>query len=101
MKSCCQNVGTLDRVLRAAAGGVLLTLVFVGPQTPWGWIGALLLASALMGHCCAYRLFKINTTGCCQKSGESCCAPQAADSTTPAPEAKKEGCCGGGCHTDK
>ena len=39
----------------------LLALVFVGPQTPWGWIGIVPLATALMGNCPAYSLLGIKT----------------------------------------
>ena len=31
------NMGSADRIIRAIVGIVLLALVFVGPQTPWGW----------------------------------------------------------------
>ncbi len=60
------NVGAVDRVIRAAAGGALLTLVFVGPETPWGWLGLLLIGSALIGWCGAYRVLGVKTTGCCK-----------------------------------
>jgi hypothetical protein len=33
------NVGSLDRILRVIVGLALIAMVFVGPQTPWGWIG--------------------------------------------------------------
>ena len=33
------NVGSLDRMLRILVGLVLIACVFVGPQTPWGWVG--------------------------------------------------------------
>ncbi|HYN39177.1 MAG TPA: DUF2892 domain-containing protein [Rhodospirillales bacterium] len=56
-----KNVGTIDRVLRIVAGLVLIALVFVGPQTPWGWIGIVPLATALIGWCPAYRLIGVNT----------------------------------------
>jgi len=55
------NVGTIDRILRIIIGLVLIALVFVGPQTPWGWIGIVLLATALIGFCPAYALFGLNT----------------------------------------
>jgi hypothetical protein len=51
-----KNVGTVDRVLRIVAGVILIALVFVGPQTPWGWIGVIPIATALIGWCPAYRL---------------------------------------------
>jgi phosphatidylglycerophosphate synthase len=56
-----KNVGTADRVLRAVAGLALIALVFVGPQTPWGWIGLILVGTALVGFCPAYRLIGLRT----------------------------------------
>lgn len=55
------NIGTLDRVARIVVGLVLIALVFVGPQTPLGWIGVVPLLTALIGWCPAYRLFGIST----------------------------------------
>ncbi|MFN2360763.1 MAG: DUF2892 domain-containing protein [Marinobacter sp.] len=56
-----RNMGTADRTIRAIVGIVLLALVFVGPQTVWGWIGVIPLATALMGNCPAYSLIGIKT----------------------------------------
>ena len=56
-----KNVGNLDRGLRVIAGLVLLALVFVGPQTPWGWIGLVPLLTGLAGRCPAYSIFGLNT----------------------------------------
>ena len=58
-----RNEGTLDRALRIIAGLVLLSLVFIGPQTPWGWIGIVPLLTGLVGYCPAYSIFGINTCG--------------------------------------
>lgn len=55
------NMGPADRAIRALLGVILLSLVFVGPQTAWGWIGIIPLATALMGNCPAYSLFGIRT----------------------------------------
>lgn len=55
------NVGTIDRILRAIVGLVLVALVFVGPQTPWGWIGLIPLATAAFRFCPAYTLLGIRT----------------------------------------
>lgn len=63
-----KNVGTVDRVLRIVAGVILIALVFVGPQTPWGWIGVIPIATALIGWCPAYRLLGIRT---CSVAGRS------------------------------
>ena len=58
-----RNEGTVDRVVRIMVGIGLLSLVFVGPQTPWGWIGLLPLATGLLGSCPAYTAFGCSTCG--------------------------------------
>jgi hypothetical protein len=55
------NEGTVDRILRIVVGLGLLSLVFVGPQTPWGWIGVVPLLTGLVGYCPAYSIFGLNT----------------------------------------
>ncbi|QJQ32017.1 DUF2892 domain-containing protein [Sphingomonas lacunae] len=56
-----RNEGTIDRALRVILGLVLIALVFVGPQTVWGWIGVVPLLTGLVGFCPLYRLVGINT----------------------------------------
>ena len=58
-----KNEGTLDRGLRIVLGLVLLSLVFIGPQTWWGLIGIVPLVTGLMGNCPVYSIFGINTCG--------------------------------------
>jgi len=55
------NVGTIDRVLRIVVGLGLLSLVFLGPKTNWGWIGVVPLLTALVGYCPAYSLLGVRT----------------------------------------
>jgi hypothetical protein len=62
-----RNEGTLDRGLRIVAGLVLISLVFIGPQTAWGWIGLVPLATGLIGNCPLYSVLGINT--CPMKKG--------------------------------
>lgn len=56
-----KNEGTLDRVARIVLGLGLLALVFVGPQTPWGWIGVVPLLTGLVGWCPLYTLLGVRT----------------------------------------
>jgi len=56
-----KNEGTIDRVLRVIVGAILIALVFVGPQTPWGWIGLIPLITGFVGWCPAYRLLGLRT----------------------------------------
>ncbi|MEZ5844319.1 MAG: DUF2892 domain-containing protein [Hyphomicrobiaceae bacterium] len=58
-----QNVGTVDRIIRVVVGLALISLVFVGPKTAWGWIGLVPLGTALLGWCPPYSLLGINTCG--------------------------------------
>lgn len=50
------NVGSLDRILRIGLGVGLLAMVFVGPQTPLGWLGLVPLLTGLFGTCPLYSL---------------------------------------------
>jgi hypothetical protein len=62
-----RNEGNLDRALRVVVGLVLLSLVFVGPQTNWGLIGLVPLITGLVGVCPVYSLLGIRT--CPVKAG--------------------------------
>jgi len=62
------NEGGLDRVLRVIVGLGVLSLAFVGPQTPWAYLGAIPLLTGLVGFCPLYALLGINTCGV-RKSG--------------------------------
>jgi hypothetical protein len=55
------NVGSLDRGLRIIAGLVLIALDFVGPKTPFGWLGIVPLATGLLSTCPLYSLLGVNT----------------------------------------
>jgi len=55
------NVGTVDRIVRIVVGLALLALVFVGPKTPWGWIGVIPLVTGLIRYCPLYSLLGIRT----------------------------------------
>ena len=56
-----KNVGGIDRIARIVAGLILLALIFVGPQTPWGWIGLVPLLTGLISWCPLYTALGFNT----------------------------------------
>jgi len=58
-----RNVGTLDRILRIVAGLAILSLAFIGPQTPWAYLGLIPLFTGLTGWCPPYALLGMNTCG--------------------------------------
>ncbi len=63
------NEGTLDHAVRVVAGLVLLSLAFVGPATPWGWVGVLPLLTGIVGFCPLYRLVGLDTRGAVRRGG--------------------------------
>ena len=57
------NEGGLDRVVRMIAGLGILSLAFVGPHTPWAYLGVIPLLTGIIGFCSAYALLGVNTSG--------------------------------------
>ncbi len=55
------NMGGVDRTIRILAGAGLLALVFVGPQTPWGYLGLVPLLTGVFGFCPAYCPLGLST----------------------------------------
>jgi hypothetical protein len=56
-----KNEATWDRAIRIVLGVGLLSLVFLGPKTPWGLIGVVPLLTGLLGHCPLYRVVGLST----------------------------------------
>ncbi len=56
-----KNVGKIDRWLRIIIGLGLISIVFVGPQTVWGWIGLIPLVTGSINFCPLYRIVGINS----------------------------------------
>jgi hypothetical protein len=56
-----KNVGSVDQVIRIVLGLALISLVFVGPKTPWGWLGLILIATALINFCPIWKVLGVNT----------------------------------------
>lgn len=62
-----QNVGSVDRVIRVAAGVALIAASLFGAIGLWGWIGIVPLATGLFRFCPAYLPFGLST--CAAKPG--------------------------------
>jgi hypothetical protein len=56
-----RNLGPIDRAIRIIVGMILVSLTMVGPQTAWGFLGLIPLATAFLGWCPLYTLFGIST----------------------------------------
>ncbi|CAN1531926.1 Protein of unknown function DUF2892 [Caulobacteraceae bacterium] len=57
------NEGAVDRVLRVLVGIAILSLAFVGPRTPWAYLGIVPLLTGIVGFCPLYAILGINTCG--------------------------------------
>lgn len=55
------NANGIDRAVRVVAGLAAISLVFVGPKTPWGWIGLVFIATGLIGWCPLYTVLGLST----------------------------------------
>lgn len=55
------NEHTLERILRVLLGAGLLSLAFVGPKSPWAYLGILPILTGLIGSCPLYTLLGIST----------------------------------------
>lgn len=60
-----RNLGTLDRLARFAVGALLIVLALTGTIGVWGWIGAILVATAFMNFCPIYRIVGLKTCQDC------------------------------------
>ncbi len=58
-----RNEHQVDRIVRVLGGLGLVSLVFVGPQTPWGWLGLVFVATGLIGWCPIYATLGLSTFG--------------------------------------
>jgi hypothetical protein len=56
-----KNEHHVERIARVVIGLVLILLAFVGPKTPWGFLGIVPLMTGLIGSCPVYTLFGVST----------------------------------------
>jgi hypothetical protein len=56
-----KNEHPVERLLRVLVGAGILSLAFVGPKTPWGYLGLLPILTGLLGSCPVYTLLGWST----------------------------------------
>ncbi|MCL6263444.1 DUF2892 domain-containing protein [Craterilacuibacter sp. RT1T] len=56
-----KNIGGTERVIRVLVGLAITSLAFVGPASPWAFLGLVPVATGLIGWCPPYAMFGINT----------------------------------------
>jgi hypothetical protein len=56
------NVGNLDRLVRLLLGLFLIGFAATGEIGPWGYIGIVLVLTAVVAYCPLYSVFGFSTT---------------------------------------
>jgi hypothetical protein len=56
-----KNIGNIERIVRVVVGIGVLSLTLVGPQSLWGLLGLVPLATGLIGWCPPYAMLGIST----------------------------------------
>ena len=60
-----QNLGGVDRIIRAGLGALVVVGALTGRLGLWGWVGLILLATAGMRFCPIYRVLGLKTCTDC------------------------------------
>jgi len=55
------NVGSADKIIRIMLGVFLVSLTMWGPQTLWGLVGIIPIATGLMNSCPIYSIMNLST----------------------------------------
>jgi hypothetical protein len=61
-----KNIGGIERVARIVLGIAVLSLAFVGPKSPWAYLGIIPLATGVLGWCPPYALIGFSTSKECK-----------------------------------
>lgn len=56
-----RNEHAVERVLRVLVGAGIVSLAFLGPKTPWGYLGLIPIVTGLIGSCPVYTLLGWST----------------------------------------
>ncbi len=56
-----RNEHTVERVVRVVLGLAIVSLAFIGPQTPWAWLGLIPVVTGALGSCPIYTVFGVST----------------------------------------
>lgn len=64
-KQMTRNLATWDRIARFVLGALLVVGALTGTLGIWGWVGVVLLATAGLNFCPAYKIFGFKTCTDC------------------------------------
>lgn len=56
-----RNEHPVERVIRVVGGLAIVSLAFVGPQSPWAFLGLVPVVTGALGSCPIYTVFGLST----------------------------------------
>lgn len=62
------NESVAERVIRIVLGFALISLAFIGPKTPWAYLGIVPVLTGFIGSCPLYTVFGFSTCAAPRKS---------------------------------
>jgi hypothetical protein len=60
------NIGSTERIIRIIGGAAIVSLAFVGPESPWAFLGVVPLLTGLLGWCPPYAMLGFSTCKTCK-----------------------------------
>ena len=60
-----KNIGSIERIIRIVAGLGIMSLAFIGPKTPWAYLGIVPVLTGVLGWCPPYAILGISTCKKC------------------------------------
>ena len=86
-----KNIHNIERIVRVIVGLVIISLVFIGPQSAWGWLGLIPLATGIIGCSDSVHarsrsrftrtiqgpLLAVRRPGAAKLTAGCCCCPEA------------------------
>ena len=55
------NIGPTECLIRTLVGAGAIATVYIGPQTPWGWLGLIPLITGVLCFCPLYGVIGCST----------------------------------------
>lgn len=55
------NESGLDRILRILFGAAIVSLAFIGPKTPFAYLGLIFVITGVVGWCPIYTVLGLST----------------------------------------
>ncbi|MBW7889039.1 MAG: DUF2892 domain-containing protein [Bacteroidetes bacterium] len=56
-----KNIGSVEKPIRILLGLLITSLAFWGPETPWAYLGLILVVTGFINYCPVWHAVGVNT----------------------------------------